>query len=52
MVCPGTEYEISADAPQRRAVIAGTGIYSGARGQITTMRNTDGSHRPMSDLIN
>jgi hypothetical protein len=52
MVCPGSEHEISADAPQRRAVIVGTGIYSGARGQITTTRNTEGSHGPMFDLIN
>jgi hypothetical protein len=52
MVCPGSEHEISADAPQRRAVIVGTGIYIDARGQITTTRNTDGSHGHMSDLIN
>jgi hypothetical protein len=52
MVCPGSDHEISADAPQRRAVIVGTGIYSGARGQITTTRNTEGSHGPMFDLIN
>jgi hypothetical protein len=51
MGCPGTDHEILADAPQRRAVIVGTGIYSDARGQITTTRNTDGSHRPMFDLI-
>jgi hypothetical protein len=51
MVCPGTDHEILADAPQRRAVIVGTGIYSDGRGQITTTRNTDGSHGPMFDLI-
>ena len=52
MVCPGTEYEISADAPQRRAVIVGTGIYSCARGQITMTRNIDGSHGHMFELLN
>jgi hypothetical protein len=55
MVCPGTDHEILADAPRRRAVIVGTGIYSdargGARGQLTTTRNTEGSHGPMFDLI-
>ena len=50
-VYPGTEHEMSADAPQRRAVIGGTGIYMGARGQITTTRNTDGSYEHMFELI-
>ena len=50
-VYPGIEHEISADAPQRRAVICGTGIYLGARGQITTTRNTDGSYEHMLELI-
>ena len=52
MVCPGSEHQISADTPQRRAVIVGTGIFIGARGQITTMRNIDGSHGHMFELIN
>lgn len=50
-VYPGTEHEISADAPQRRAIIGGTGIYMGARGQITTTRNTDGSYEHMFELV-
>jgi hypothetical protein len=48
---PGTEHEMSADAPQRRAVIGGTGIYMGARGQITTTRNTGGSYEHMFELM-
>jgi hypothetical protein len=31
--------------------MVGTGIYNGARGQITTTRNTEGSHGPMFDRI-
>jgi hypothetical protein len=50
-VYPGTEREISADAPQLRAVTGGTGTYMGARGQITTTRNTDGSYEHMFELM-
>jgi len=50
-VYPGTEPEMSADAPQVRAVIGGTGTYMGARGQITTTRNTDGSYEHMFELM-
>ena len=50
-VYPGTDREMSADAPQLRAVIGGTGTYMGARGQITTTRNTDGSYEHMFELI-
>jgi hypothetical protein len=50
-VYPGSDHEMSADTPQRRAVIGGTGIYMGARGQITTTRNTDGSYEHMFELM-
>ena len=50
-VYPGTDREMSADAPQLRAVIGGTGTYMGARGQITTTRNTDGSYEHMFELM-
>lgn len=50
-VYPGTDHEIAADTPQRRAVIGGTGTYMGARGQITTTRNTDGSYEHMFELM-
>jgi hypothetical protein len=50
-VYPGTDHEMSADAPQLRAVTGGTGTYMGARGQITTTRNTDGSYEHMFELM-
>ena len=50
-VYPETEHEMSVDAPQVRAVIGGTGTYMGARGQITTTRNTDGSYEHMFELM-
>lgn len=50
-VYPGTDHEMSADAPQLRAITGGTGTYMGARGQITTTRNTDGSYEHMFELM-
>jgi hypothetical protein len=46
-VYPPAESEMSADAPQLRAVLGGTGAYVAAAGEVETVRNADGtySHR-------
>jgi hypothetical protein len=36
--------EMNANQPQVRAVIGGTGKYLGARGEVTTTRNDDGTY--------
>lgn len=38
-------------APQLRAVVGGTGDYIGARGQVTTTRNDDGSYEHVIELV-
>ena len=43
--------EMNAGQPQIRAVIGGTGRYLGARGQVTTSRNADGSYEHAFELI-
>lgn len=43
--------EISANLPQLRAVVGGTGSFMGARGQVMTTRNPDGSYRHEFTLI-
>lgn len=47
----GSNQEIDPNAPQIRAVTGGTGDYMGARGQITTTRNTDGSYEHQIQLL-
>ena len=47
----GTNQEIEADTPQLRAVIGGTGDYMGARGQVSTTRNSDGTYEHVVDLL-
>jgi hypothetical protein len=46
-IYPPAEAEMSADAPQLRAVLGGTGAYVAATGEVETVRNADGtySHR-------
>jgi len=46
-VYPPAESEMSADAPQLRAVLGGAGAYVAAAGEVETVRNADGtySHR-------
>jgi len=46
-VYPPAESEMSAEAPQLRAVLGGTGAYVAATGEVETVRNADGtySHR-------
>ena len=49
VVAGASVYETEADemtpgAPQVRAVVGGTGQYLGARGEVETIRNADGSY--------
>jgi hypothetical protein len=37
--------------PQTRAVIGGTGTYMGARGQLTSTRNNDGTYEHLIELM-
>jgi hypothetical protein len=52
-VYPPAESEMSADAPQLRAVLGGTGAYVAATGEVETVRNADGtySHRFTLDKV-
>ena len=43
--------EIANDVPQVRAVIGGTGKYIGASGQVTTIRNQNGSYVHTVELL-
>jgi len=43
--------EMNPAQPQLRAVIGGTGRYIGARGQVMTTRNPDGSYEHAFELI-
>ena len=43
--------EMTTNAPQLRAVVGGTGDYIGARGQVTTQHNTDGSYDHVIELV-
>ena len=44
-IYPGEDVEMTANAAQLRAVVGGTGDFMGARGQVETTRNDDGSYR-------
>lgn len=57
MVGGKTEYamresEMRVGKRQIRAVIGGTGAYIGARGQVTTSRNADGTYTHVFELLN
>ena len=43
--------EMKKNEPQYRAVIGGTGTFMGARGQVITTRNDDGTYEHMIELI-
>lgn len=52
----GTHYRLDqlhmeVDRPQTRAVLGGTGAYSGIRGQVTTIHNQDGSYSHTFELL-
>lgn len=45
------ESEMNTNHPQLRAVIGGTGQFIGARGQVTTIRNSDGTYEHSFQLL-
>ena len=47
----GADTELQANAPVTIAVIGGTGKYIGARGEVTTRRNSDGTYRHILKLL-
>jgi hypothetical protein len=48
---PPTAGEFDAGQPVVRAILGGTGKYMGARGQLTSTRNADGSYNQMFTLL-
>lgn len=48
---PSTAAEFKAGQPVVRAVLGGTGRYMGARGQLTSTRNQDGSYKQVFTLL-
>ena len=48
---PPTAAEFEADQPVVRAILGGTGKYIGARGQLTSTRNKDGSYTQLFTLL-
>ena len=43
--------EMKKNEPQYRAVVGGTGTFMGARGQVITTRNDDGTYEHMIELM-
>jgi hypothetical protein len=50
-VYPEQSVEMAINNPQVRAVIGGTGDFIGARGQVTTVRNEDGSYEHSFEIL-
>src|SRR5215212_10782271 len=50
-IYPGEAVELTTNAEQLRAVVGGTGEFMGARGQVETTRNDDGSYRHEFTLL-
>lgn len=50
-VYPPAEAEMSADKPQFRAVLGGTGAYMAAAGEVETLRNADGTYSHRFTLV-
>jgi hypothetical protein len=48
---PPTAGEFDAGQPVVRAILGGTGKYMGARGQLTSTRNPDGSYTQVFTLL-
>jgi hypothetical protein len=48
---PPTAGEFDAGQPVVRAILGGTGKYMGARGQLTSTRNADGSYTQVFTLL-
>ncbi len=47
----GEAVQMTPSAPQLRAVVGGTGTFIGARGQVATTRNHDGTYRHEFTLL-
>ena len=50
-VYPAESIEMATNNAQVRAVIGGTGDFIGARGQVTTVRNEDGTYEHAFELL-
>jgi hypothetical protein len=50
-VYPHQSVEMAPDNAQVRAVIGGTGAFIGARGQVTTIRDADGTYEHRFELL-
>lgn len=48
---PSAAGEFNAGQPVARAILGGTGKYAGARGQLASTRNTDGSYTQVFTLV-
>jgi hypothetical protein len=48
---PPTAGEFNAGQPGVRAILGGTGKYMGARGQLISNRNADGSYKQVFTLL-
>ena len=48
---PPTAAEFNPDKPVMRAILGGTGKYMGARGQLTSTRDRDGSYTQVFTLV-
>jgi hypothetical protein len=48
---PPTAGEFDAGRPVVRAILGGTGKYMGARGQLASTRNADGSYTQVFTLL-
>jgi len=48
---PPTAGEFNAGQPVVRAILGGTGKYMGARGQLASTRNADGSYKQVFTLL-
>lgn len=48
---PAKDAEMAAGEPQLRVVAGGTGAYLGARGEVVTTRNTDGTYTHTFTLL-
>ncbi len=51
VIYPGEDVEMTQNAEQLRAVVGGTGEFMGARGQVETTHNDDGSYRHEFTLL-
>lgn len=50
--CPQSDRQMRIDEPQVRAVVGGTGSFTGARGEVITTRNGDNTYTHTFTLLN